>query len=866
MRVIKPLRLGVLPRVIEARGRCHLAVGVYGFFDFARPDVLRSEQEMWPFVAEVLGAQALDEGAPKSQGEVLVAGKAWNIGAPRAAVDVEVAVGPVRKRLRVIGDRIWRDGAMTEPALFRSMPVTWERAFGGPAFAENPRGVGHAARQGNALPNIEDPRRPLVAPDDRPPPAGFLPVDVSAPSRLARAGTYDAAWVEKRMPGLADDVDWRLFNVAPPDQWLPEFFSGRERFSVLGMHPSRPEVTGRLPAVIARSFATLATPEGERFVEIPMRAETLWLFPEARAGVLIWRGTVRVREDDADDVVNLLIAADAMGAPRPIDHYASVLAKRLDRDGDDLAALREDDLLPPRTEGDEPSTSSEIDAALAESSPLEEYVRRMVTRQHGDLRTKLIAEGIDATNIPRMPPEEPPITMATLAARLEDAEKRAEAARVKADEKREEALREMRASCEAEGMDFDALTTQQGGPPKFSADQHLAELAAIAAQARIEGVPAEGLEAMLADAAFIARVHATEAQIRETYARFAQHLPPAKPLDAARSQAARAMVQQACDLRASLAESDLTGVDLSGMDFSGMDLRAVLLEGANLEDSLFRDTVLEGAVLVRARLDHATLRGANLRRANLGRASLVGATLADADLTEAVLEGADLREANLQGCTLTGAELGEVKLRGASLQRATLDDVTMIEVDLRAANFGEASLKEVVILESQMQGADFARATLTGATFVGVQASDAVFRGASAEGLLIQGESTLANADFTDADLRGANLRGVPLGAARLAGCRLQEADLSRCAMQGATMSLTSAQDARFDRTDLRGADLRGANLLQAILSHADLRGADLSGSNLFRADLARAKVDRDTRFDDALLTQSRVVARLEEP
>lgn len=50
-------------------------------------------------------------------------------------LDVLISVGPVRRVVRVFGDRVWARGASgyqpSSPQPFTSMPLTWERAFGG---------------------------------------------------------------------------------------------------------------------------------------------------------------------------------------------------------------------------------------------------------------------------------------------------------------------------------------------------------------------------------------------------------------------------------------------------------------------------------------------------------------------------------------------------------------------------------------------------------------------------------------------------------------------------------------------------------------------------------------------------------------
>ena len=89
--------------------------------------------------------------------DVVLVGHAWPTAARRVErLDVRLAVGKAESTIRVFGDRTWRGGmvsaSMTPPQPFESMPLRYERAFGGVernaggtvvAFEErNPVGVG----------------------------------------------------------------------------------------------------------------------------------------------------------------------------------------------------------------------------------------------------------------------------------------------------------------------------------------------------------------------------------------------------------------------------------------------------------------------------------------------------------------------------------------------------------------------------------------------------------------------------------------------------------------------------------------------------------------------------------------------------
>jgi len=135
---------------------------------------------MWKAVPELLKpTPVLDVGMPKPRGEILVAGSCFSPrGTERQASTISVSVGKVRKKLVVFGNRYWKEGlsglaVITDPAAFSEMPVTWENAFGGKEFADNPVGKGIKpvmTAEGDyvPLPNIENGRGLIASPSDRP--------------------------------------------------------------------------------------------------------------------------------------------------------------------------------------------------------------------------------------------------------------------------------------------------------------------------------------------------------------------------------------------------------------------------------------------------------------------------------------------------------------------------------------------------------------------------------------------------------------------------------------------------------------------------------------------------------------------------
>jgi hypothetical protein len=232
--------------------------------------------------------------------DVLVLGRAYAPGAnPVAQLDVGFRVGPVRKVLRVFGNRKWTASGMSAPEPFRTMALVYERAFGGVDARSghperdwewrNPVGTGFAASSGAArgqqLPNIEYPENPIRNWSDRPAPAGFGPICAHWQPRASFAGTYDDGWRRTRQPLLPDDFDERFFQCAPADQQSPNFLNGGEPVTLLRLTPGG-ELHFSLPKIYL-GFETRFY-DGAREFHHYRKLHTVILEPDLRRVSMVW--------------------------------------------------------------------------------------------------------------------------------------------------------------------------------------------------------------------------------------------------------------------------------------------------------------------------------------------------------------------------------------------------------------------------------------------------------------------------------------------------------------------------------------------------------------------------------------------------
>ncbi len=875
MRVVKPLKLALLHRTFEDGARTILTVTAMAFFPFGNRRKIFSEIPMWKIAAEVLGGETpLDAAMPKTRGEVIVLGDACAGAQPKPVVPVRVQMSNVEKRLVVFGDRQWGLTGPSEPVPFTRMPINWSRAFGGEGCEHNPAGRGFRkievdAREIWPLPNVEDPKDLVASSGDKPMPAGFAPMDQTVPLRTRHHGTYDAKWQKTRFPWFPEDFGWEFFNVAPPDQRIKDFFVGDETFSVDGMHPAKARVEGSLPDLRARLFV-IKKEAPEQLIELKNHIDTVILLPNIERGIVIFRGSTQVNEDDAHDVSHVVGAfEDTRESPRPASHYLGVVRNREDREKAALFAMRDRDLLPdwPKDVSEPEDTWSDHPALVKNENLMRGYLERQAKIVVEATKTEMAAAGLDTSKVEfSSPTDHAPDDVDDLPDFFEKNLAKAGAAIDEAEQKRAELIDQVRAEMAEAGLDFDGLREKAkregGGPPRYAlAESQVARLVQIAAMQRLSGADASALEAQAADPAIREAFGKAEVGAYQGYRRFTHYFPEAAPIEADESQLLRGRVQAALDSHTSMKGWDLTGADLSGLDFTAADLEEVLLEGANLAGSRFDSANLKNATLARANVGVASFKGANLEGANLSLTKLSGVVLDDAKLDEGTaFYKAELAFASMKRVRLTGNVLLFSVGGAVDLSEAIIDTANMFEVDLRGAKLASASITITSFLRCKLDGADLSSAKLRQAGFVECSAVGLNLAGASLERVVFALGSDLEGASMVRTRVKHSSFRACSLKKADLTDAVVDECDFGESILEGAKLRRTSAKKSLFMRADLRFSDLRGSDLSEALFEKAQVHGADMRGVNFFRADMAKVRGDKGTQMADAYLVQVRSV------
>lgn len=885
MKVVKPNRLGILTRAMTGDGRRHrLAVAALVGVPFGAPKAMRMEAAIWKDVGDHVPGGMLDEANAKPRGEVLVHGSAMT---PRGelaqAVMTRLCVRRgeatlIDKRVAVWGDRFWKGSSPTEAVAFSEMPLDWAHAFGGEGYEANPDGLGAAPLETphgpvQPLPNVEDPDQLVTSPKDRPMPAGYGALPLAWPQRFRFAGTtYDEAWLRTRFPGPAVDFDPSFYQLAPADQQLDgELFDGTESFRIEGMHPDGAREFTLAPLVV-KALATRRDPhtEEETFTSFGLALETVHLLPNVERAILVFRGAVPIADEDADDVVHLVLAAEDPAHPKPLEHYRRVLAGRLDKEKGALLSMKDDDLMPPESEGwlCKPDYGDMTDKTKLDHRALKksEAGRK---KKLAEAKQALIDAGFEVPDDfdgPPTPPIPDPYDVDALLKLSEEMDQKARELEAQAEADKARLEEEARASFEEAGFDYDAETAKAmdgaGGPPDFSADDHLVMLHDMARIAAEGGVPMDDLERDLLDPKYEQTLRDLEVRVRQSYQRFAHLMPIAAMPDDERRQQLRVMVVAAKDADEPLAGRNLVGADLHGLDLSGMNLAGAFLERADLRGAMLHGCDLSGAVLARADLTDADLSACDLSGANLGETKLVRTDLSEAILKDTVLMKSELDGVRLHGARLEGTDFLEVTFTQADFSHAETHQALFLQTDLRGVTFVGARLVEARFLQVDLRGVDFTGAILDKAQLLQCQADGAIFTGASMVGAGLVHESSFTGCGFSGADLTRANLHRSPLNGGDLSGAKLDGANVIKTDLRGANLHRVTAREALMMRTRLQGANLRGADLLGAIAQRADVRGADLTGANLSRGDVSLALFDGETKVDEALLLDTRVDPR----
>lgn len=915
--------VSLLHKTFGIAGEHRLCVVALAGFSLQEGTGLLPDQELWTAASQAFErGRNLDPIMPKPLAEVLMAGKCMPPeGQPATHVRVLLKVGPIAKELVVCGDRRFsQDGQPTRPAPFTSMDMDWSRAYGG-ASCKNSDGRTLAPDGSPGVPpNVEYPGQLMLSVKDAPEPAGFGPLGASWPWRLKGLGTFKDDWRMTCWPGLPGDFDFGYFNQSPEDQRFRGAFEPGQEVVVCGMNAAHPRIAARLPRVRVRAFALRTPPEGgEVFSEVSLLPDTLWLFPNVMAGVLIHRGRITTADEESSDVVRIVGVHEPLDEPeKPASHYrewpASASEAGTQAPAPELAAPKPAPAPAPQVPPQTPVTLFSIE----DQSALQQHIagvqadiaaKEALLDQHllrFGVERKTLESGLESMYsglLAGLPHPSGPETDAELARQIE-----ALSSGISSKEE------ELRAKLMQLGVDPDNPRIPNPVAPEAGPGNASETIEYL----KSKGVRNEDLFQQLRD---LEREHAELQAQRAAYdgqmaapglrAAAPSGLPPeaggasggeapasaglkpagpdstagrpgAPPPGGAESGTPEAGDQNfagapkaaACPASPGEVEAwakegrSMAGCDLSGFNLSGRKLRGALLREAILEGADLSAVDLSEADLSGARMAGANLAGASLRKVNARSASLPRAGLQRADLTHACLAFADLNAADA-----TNADFSHGDFSHANLSDAVLKQVRAKSLQAPGASFSSANLREADLQQASLLQADFSAADMTDASLQKANLQEAMFYDATARnadfteaGMVnsrADGAATFQGAKLVKANLEKAAWLAVDVSNADLSACRLTDANMAGSGFAKSRLDKIHGRWANLDKADFKQASLNTADLFEASLRQAGLQGTDVRGGNLYGADLYKIKVDRNTRPDGANIQATLLADRI---
>lgn len=830
-----------------------------------------SEQEAWAWLAPQFGKIPFDLSLKKSRGGYGVAGEACAPqGQPVTGLTVRAGVGGLHKAALVQGDRYWSRGLAgwkaTPPQPFTRMPIGASHAYGGKEWTRNPVGRGHCAdaeqAEGLALPNVERPDAPVLQPADQPMPALFGALPEGSPDQTRWLGRLDGRWQRERLPWLPDDTDPRWFDRFEQDQCRQQgYWRGDEPWFAEHMHPQRTTLRGTLPALRPRLLIrTDADPEQR--LELPLDLDTVWLFPNDARVLVLYRGEVAVRREDAEDVLGLAVYTETMAEPpQPREHWAQAWR------GSDEAAL-EPKPAPPAAEPSA-AAAARISQAKAEAAKAAAAHKESVYKEISGAREAGIAEADKEARRYGLEPisqrlaKAPPPSTAAAPEPVWPKEPAAFSAAVH--EHIAKALAageaEARAQLKSYGFDYDAAVARAAARPPVTLDPVQA-ISALNIDPVKKAVMLKQLEAWQAK---MDAVQLKAAELSRQAEAMRAQAPPAPPSPGeATPRGPRAILDRESLLErqasgntagwCELTDLDLSGLDLSGLGLDSSILRRCNLRGANLAGADFTDCQLEdceadgaqlgGARFVRAQLKNCQAEGAALPRADFSQARLEKTRFGRADMSASSWEAAQLKDCDLGGARLTRAQGHEARFTGCGFSAATADE----------CQFSKAMFEKCVLEDAVLSGAN-----LEGATLLTCRAAGMHLDGARLAGLRTLKGTDLQRARLDGSQAERACLQDTNLGRASLREARLDRGLLKNCDLSGTDAWHLVARSCDFTGSRIVQASWRGANLMKASLRQVVLQDVDLTGANMHAAD-TRTATAQGVELEQALLTRCRLL------
>ncbi|MCP3901057.1 MAG: DUF2169 domain-containing protein [Desulfobacteraceae bacterium] len=835
-----------------------------------------------------------DMGMPKPNAEFLVSGSFFSPGKQAVSGgEVKVRLDKIDKTLYIFGPRKWQAGIPSSPEEITTMPLEYKNSFGGEEYKENPIGIGY---NDGLLPCIEDLNHLVGSPGDRPEPAGFSVLDPILPQRMKFQGTYDADYKKKYFPGYPEDHDWKYFLCAPSDQWIKDYYTGNEEFSIYNMHPDIPKIEGCLPGLYARCFINQTKDGEEVFGELPLKLDTIWFFPEKLLGILIFRGVTEVEDDEAETISHVLCAyEDRLQPPRSFEYYKEAFEKRLGSDDALLNNLNTQDLIP---EGHKCAMELLMEVGLesaGEQSPLSKNMEAKAEsmQKMSDEKTeeaiqkaeKQIADIPD--NSKTSMPDDGKVDIRKMMKEASDAKPDPDIEKM--NQKLEAILPGITAGdpkkIDMKNFSFDKIdkitdVVEELGAKKKKEAMETAKKEVGKAKdqvvKQIEGIDKQIEKAKKAadseESNQVKSLEDAKKKIEERLEQFdtmdldaTSEVAPKGPLPRIDKEEIKAQSDQFNPKIMEATQHVQSAKAMGFEDEKTKDLEKQLQEmmetsTKQLEEGLadaekgFKEGYMMGAHFmdeglsphkesvedVKAHFLEAVAKGEAVSDGDWACIDLAGANLDGIDLSGAFLEQVDFTGASLIGANLSKSIMARAVLDDADLTGANLEEANVGAVHAHRTNFKGANLKSAKLSKGDFTEADFTEANLEEIESLEIVINYANFT-----------QAKMPKVNFIEVQISGVKFIDADMNTSAFLKCSIEDSDFSGSKINNCAFIDTLLKKACFEKADLSSTcfiatepetfamndlNLKGACLKQANFQNMHMQKSDLTYTNMENA------------------------------
>lgn len=832
----------------------------------------------------------LDMGMPKPHAEWLINGSFYSSnGESCIAGQARAQVAQSQKSLNVFGDRQWTAGLPSKPSSFISMPLDYQRAFGGNELLSNPTGIGFKQSD---LPNIESSKDVIT--DNHKPylPAGFSPLDPSWPQRSQFQGSYDQSYMEKYFPGYPQDMDWRLFMNAPQDQWFDNFLLGNEEYHFENLHPELSHINGQLPGLYPRCFIKDTGEDSPelQFKEVDLHLDTAWFFPDKDIVQLIWRGGMLVKTDEAEQISHLLVGYEnSLDEKRSSEHYQQALERRIKAKDPLLDSLNTSDLIPLNAASamqllqqsalaDAPESELSNNLKAKEAS-LQAIVEQKVELAINDIKKQIESPNIDQSQKDQLISQLDKLTT-TSVPDSESLELKAKLDAIlpgvssgdpsqldlsdfsfsKMDEIfaelnlfTEAKKQEVSASIQPEINKLKAFISQDDNDQQLDGDkrqqiqQQISDLEAFLqgdeAPKVLSPLPRLDIDPIKQ------QVANTSPEIQKAQQEL--HLLLANPLLDNSD-----VIKNSKEKMASL-ENDLLSELESQLNEAKKQFFSTYRMSAHFSDTglspHFNDEAQKQKLISIANgnknashedwacldLSNQNLDGIDFSGCLMEQVNFTGASLIGANFTDAILARANLSKANFSQAIFDNANIGASVCQQSNFSAASFDQTKFSRTQFESCDFRHSIIKQPEALEISLNHSNFDFAQIENWSFIEISMQGNTFN-----------QAKIASCTFTNSQLQDCSFNNASLPSTIWANTSLRDSSFQHANMTSNCFVSSSEMDDNQDPSHYERLDFSQANLEKANFQNLDLQKNNFSHSQIASANFAGANLT-ECNFDD---------------